>query len=246
MANRGTARDQAERENAELEQFEPEETYRALTKAEILDQLTEAEARAAAAGPTGLIAATALYDPAAQRILLEFDGSRALVGVSRDIIPALAGATLEDLVEIEVYPSGKALRWPRLDVDVSVAAIVRDALGERALAGLFAAVGGRSTSAAKAEAARANGQKGGRPRSRTLVEAGSHEAAPRKLVQRLANKIVLKKHSAHPNSKTSGLHSAGLRTAKHRDAAVNTKVVTTIKNAGNVSTSSAKKAQQKV
>ena len=44
------------------------------------------------------------------------------------------------------------------------ATVVRDAIGRGALHSLFAAEGGRSVSERKADAARANGAKGGRPK----------------------------------------------------------------------------------
>jgi hypothetical protein len=57
------------------------------------------------------------------------------------------------------------LRWASLDVDLYVPALVAGIFGTRSwMTRELAAIAGRSKSAAKAAAARANGKKGGRPR----------------------------------------------------------------------------------
>ena len=59
------------------------------------------------------------------------------------------------------------LHWPRLDADVYVPGLMAGALGSRAwMARELGAQGGRTSTPAKAAAARANGAKGGRPRKR--------------------------------------------------------------------------------
>ena len=86
----------------------------------------------------------------------------------------LAGAAPDDLAEIEVGPAGLGLRWPRLDADLHVPALLRGVLGSRSwMAAHMGAAGGRSRSPAKAAAARENGRKGGRPRrDRVAGESG--------------------------------------------------------------------------
>jgi hypothetical protein len=59
------------------------------------------------------------------------------------------------------------MHWPRLDADLYVPGLLSGALGSRAwMAAQLGAEGGRASTPAKAEAARANGAKGGRPRKR--------------------------------------------------------------------------------
>ena len=70
-----------------------------------------------------------------------------------------------DLAEIEITPSGLGLHWPRLDADVYVPGFMKGIYGTRRwMAALLGAEGGKSSSPAKAAAARTNGAKGGRPR----------------------------------------------------------------------------------
>ena len=77
----------------------------------------------------------------------------------------LAGASPEDLAEMEVSPTGQGLHWPRLDADLYVPALLRGVLGSRSwMAAQMGAAGGKSRSPAKTAAARENGRKGGRPR----------------------------------------------------------------------------------
>ena len=77
----------------------------------------------------------------------------------------LAGASPEDLAEIEMSPTGLGLHWPRLDADLYVPALLQGVLGSRSwMAARMGAAGGKVRSAAKTAAARENGRKGGRPR----------------------------------------------------------------------------------
>ena len=76
------------------------------------------------------------------------------------------GASGEDLREIEITPSGLGLHFPKLDAHVYLPTLIEGFLNTRRwTAAETASRGGESTSAAKAEAARSNGRKGGRPRT---------------------------------------------------------------------------------
>ena len=80
------------------------------------------------------------------------------------LLEELAEAGADDLAEIEISPAGLGLHWPRLDADVYVPALMQGVFGTRRwMAAQLGASGGRATSKAKADAARANGRKGGRP-----------------------------------------------------------------------------------
>lgn len=142
-----------------------------LTDDEILRRIPTARAREEADHEAGLRATKAFYDPINDLVMIETTrGFR--WGIPRGGIPALGGATPEDLARLTLSPSGDGLHWEVLDVQLSVPGLLVDALGAGTLARELARRGGQSTSGAKAEAARRNGAKGGRPvsnapRSRT-------------------------------------------------------------------------------
>lgn len=81
-----------------------------------------------------------------------------------DQAQGLTGADEADLQVIEIEASGLGLHWPRLNADLYVPNLVKGILGTRRWMASIGAAGGRVKSAAKAEAARANGAKGGRPK----------------------------------------------------------------------------------
>ena len=95
---------------------------------------------------------------------IRFRGGGAMV-IPRRVIPGLKKAPKPVLEAIDISPAGDALSWRSLDVDVSVPGLVEKAFGARLFATTTGRRGGQQKSAAKAVAARANGAKGGRPRS---------------------------------------------------------------------------------
>lgn len=107
----------------------------------------------------------ARYDAARDAIDLEFS-SGGVITVPRKFVPGLVGASTSALQAIRVSPAGDALSWPPLDVDVYVPGLVERTFGTRLFARATGQRGGLRRSTAKADAARANGAKGGRPRKR--------------------------------------------------------------------------------
>ena len=107
---------------------------------------------------------SARYDRRRRRVVVRLNTG---IEVTFPVVLAegLAGASPEDLAEIEVSPTGLGLHWPRLDADLYVPALLQGVLGSRSwMAAQMGAEGGKSRSPAKAAAARKNGHKGGRPR----------------------------------------------------------------------------------
>ncbi len=71
----------------------------------------------------------------------------------------------EQLEKIEISSSGLGLHFPDLDADLYLPGLLEGLLGSpKWMAALLGQRGGRSTSTAKAAAARLNGKKGGRPK----------------------------------------------------------------------------------
>lgn len=126
---------------------------------------SEAGRRTLARGP---LVTSARHD--AGRIHVELDNGCAFE-FPVALAEGLAGAASSDLETIEISAAGLGLYWPRLDADLYVPALVRGVLGTRHWMGQIGALGGRSATPAKADAARANGKLGGRPRKPRAPEA---------------------------------------------------------------------------
>ncbi|WBU55056.1 DUF2442 domain-containing protein [Paracoccus sp. SCSIO 75233] len=125
-------------------------------------EFEQAQARAAEARQAGH-AVAARYDRKHGRVVVRLHNDVELA-VPVGLVEGLAGAMPDDLADIEVTPAGLGLHWPKLDADVYVPALMQGVFGSRSwMAAQLGATGGKATSKAKADAARANGRKGGRP-----------------------------------------------------------------------------------
>jgi hypothetical protein len=103
-------------------------------------------------------------------ILKMNDGHR--VCIPREDLQGLASAAKQEVAKVEILGQGTGLHWPTLDIDLYVPALLQQIYGTRRWMAQLGRRGGAVTSVAKAEAAKQNGAKGGRPR-RKLVAAGS-------------------------------------------------------------------------
>jgi hypothetical protein len=116
-------------------------------------------------------AVSAKYDRRIRRVVVQLSSTLGIFFSPRDA-EGLEHATPEQLNEIEVSPSGYGLHFPKLDADLYLPSLLEGVFGsERWMASRMGMRGGRSTSAAKTVAARANGKKGGRPRQKEAVAA---------------------------------------------------------------------------
>lgn len=123
-------------------------------------QIEAANERGRIAAATEPRAVSARYDAKSQRIVVELT-SGATFAFPPALAEGLCNATSEQLADIEVSPIGFGLHWPQIDEDYTVKGLMNGVFGT---AKWMAAQAGRTTSPAKAAAARANGAKGGRPR----------------------------------------------------------------------------------
>jgi hypothetical protein len=106
----------------------------------------------------------AYYDRRSFRIVVNLNTGIQLA-FPAELAEGLAGASPQNLAEIEISPSGLGLHWPRLDADVYIPALLQGVMGSKSwMARQLGAKGGRARSQAKTAASRANGKKGGRPR----------------------------------------------------------------------------------
>jgi hypothetical protein len=126
-------------------------------------EFAQAQRRGRARRRTGYAVAVR-YDPRTSRIVVDLNTGLVLV-FPPSLTEGLAGASPEDLADVEITPSGLGLHWPKLDADVYIPALLRGIFGSRHwMAAQLGAIGGRALSEAKAASSRANGRKGGRPR----------------------------------------------------------------------------------
>jgi hypothetical protein len=95
-------------------------------------------------------------------ILTLSDGRRRAIPVEE--IEGLGTATRAQIAQVKITGNGTGLRWPALDLDYYLPDLLREIYGTRRWMAEIGRRGGAVTSAAKRKSARANGQKGGRPR----------------------------------------------------------------------------------
>jgi len=90
------------------------------------------------------------------------DGSRKVI--PKESIEFVGTATREDAENIEIIGDGEYLHWPSLDFDLHVPPLLEGVYGSAKWMSHLGRQGGRARTARKADAARANGKLGGRPR----------------------------------------------------------------------------------
>ena len=88
----------------------------------------------------------------------------AIFSLPTSIIPELRDATSAQLAGIEILPGGDGLHWEALDFTISVPGLVASLFGRSVWMSELGRLGGARSTLAKAEAARRNGLRGGRPR----------------------------------------------------------------------------------
>ena len=93
------------------------------------------------------------------------------VSIPRKQLQGLRGARPSQLSKIEIVGNGAGLRWPLLDVDHDVLALLQQRFGANRWTNEIGRKDGIVKSNAQAKAARRNGLKGGRPSVSVLQNA---------------------------------------------------------------------------
>lgn len=112
-------------------------------------------------------AVQASYDEGRGRVMVEFDNG-CLLGFPVDLVTYAREAPPEMLAGVQVMFGGTTVGWPDLGACINLMGMMLRAFRAKAWAGRYL---GTATSEAKAEAARRNGRKGGRPRKQAVPEA---------------------------------------------------------------------------
>jgi hypothetical protein len=141
-------------------------------------ELTDAEIDAALergriAEATEPRAKSARYDRKSGRIVVELKNGSTFAFPAA-LAQGLRDATAEDLAKVEVLGLGYGLHWEALDIDFTVPGLLAGIFGTRKY---MAQLAGQAKSPAKAAAARANGEKGGRPRKAAAATVTPQQAA---------------------------------------------------------------------
>ncbi|HIJ37467.1 MAG TPA: DUF2442 domain-containing protein [Rhodospirillaceae bacterium] len=102
-----------------------------------------------------LRAVDARYDRRNERVMITLNNG-AVVGFPLSSLPGLESATPDELRKIEVEGGGYGLHIESLDADISIPQLLADQLGSTIM----------RRAIARANASKANGQLGGRPRKR--------------------------------------------------------------------------------
>jgi len=100
-----------------------------------------------------LLAMGARYDRRSERVMITLNNGT-VVGFLRSALPGLEHATPDELRKIEVEGGGYGLRVASLDADISIPQLLADQLGSTVM----------RRAVARANASKANGRLGGRPR----------------------------------------------------------------------------------
>jgi len=109
-------------------------------------------------------AMAARYDRRVSRIVVTLNTGLELA-IPPHIVEGLEQARPADLLVIEISPSGLGLHFPALDADIYLPGLLEGVFGSAQwMAAGLGKLGGASKSAAKSQAARENGKRGGRPR----------------------------------------------------------------------------------
>lgn len=109
-------------------------------------------------------ASSARYDSRRDELVIHLT-SGVKVSIPRRLLQGLENAPKRKLSYLITEGSGTGLSWPDLDVDHYVPGLLRGIFGTQRWMAEIGKKGGSSSSPAKVRAARANGQKGGRPKS---------------------------------------------------------------------------------
>jgi hypothetical protein len=129
------------------------------------DEFTVATRRAADRLARGPFAVAARYDCRRDRVVVNLNTGLELAFPPR-MAQGLEYAKPADLAEVELSPSGFGIHFPKVDGHLYLPALLQGVFGSKAwMAAQRGAAGGRSRSRLKAAAARADGNRGGRPRS---------------------------------------------------------------------------------
>jgi hypothetical protein len=129
---------------------------------DLLDEINAAREASRAAEKHEPRAKAAAYNPKTQKLELHLKDDSTLA-VDINLIQGLENATDQERSKVRLEGGGYALHWDDPDVDISVPGLAKGVYGTKAWMTYLGQKGGKKRSVTKAEAARKNGIRGGRP-----------------------------------------------------------------------------------
>jgi hypothetical protein len=109
------------------------------------------------------LAISVRYIAARNSVVIEMNNGASLI-IPRQLLQGLGDASLPELRNACVSGRGTYISWPDLDADFTIMSLLHGVYGGKKWMSELARYAGAAKSEAKAEAARINGSKGGRPR----------------------------------------------------------------------------------
>jgi general stress protein YciG len=138
--------------------------WKNLVSEEELDaQIARAKTAAIESDATEPRAASVSFDQSSGLVVIALKNG-AFFSFPPSLVQGLGEAPPEDLSDVWLDASGSSVHWDRLDADFEIAGLVAGVFGTRSWMSEMGRKGGQATSLVKAEAARNNGKKGGRPK----------------------------------------------------------------------------------
>ncbi|MGI2907782.1 DUF2442 domain-containing protein [Tolypothrix sp. VBCCA 56010] len=119
------------------------------TEETLNNEIVQARAAAAIADASEPRAQAAHYDLDLNRIVVELRSGATFL-FPPELVQGLAGASPDNLKNVEVTPSGEGLHWEQLDVDMSIPALIMGIFGTKAWMAELGSRRGSVSSTAKA------------------------------------------------------------------------------------------------
>lgn len=143
-----------------------------ITEEEFNRMSAEAEQRGEEMFRTLPLVIAVRFDKRTRRVVIDTNKGTTL-SVPVDLLQGLPGASVKDLVRVEILGPGFDIEWPALDQQFSLAGLLAGEFGNRAWMAKLGLRGGGVKPKSKAAASRANGAKGRRPRKRSATSVKS-------------------------------------------------------------------------
>lgn len=118
-------------------------------------------------------------EPRAESVYYDYEQKKIVLNLKNsccfqfppDLVQGLADEDEKLIAEVEITPSKEGLHWEKLDVDLSIPALLMGIFGTKTWMSQIGSKGGSVTSQLKAKASRENGKKGGRPKKSKSLNA---------------------------------------------------------------------------